>query len=117
MVERCRECSDCGVDFDPMGEAKRRVGGRIDTCANCSEETTTKYLGLQSGDGKASGVTILKFETEEERETYRRMWWNNTGMNKGKSCQLGSHLSTTPNVKFKKIHEAGLGVNHKGKAT
>ena len=37
-------------------------------CSDCSEETSVKYLGLQSGDGKGVGVTILSFESEEDRK-------------------------------------------------
>lgn len=110
-----RECSECGSSFDPNHPEKKRAGGLINHCPSCSEETQVKHLGLQSADGKAAGVTILAFESNEDREKYRSMWWNNSGMNKGKSCQLGNHLSTDPGVKFKKLYEAGLGVNHKGK--
>lgn len=110
-----KTCVGCGIDFDPFSKQKRQAGGLITHCADCSEETSPKYLGLQSADGKAAGVTILKFESAQDREEYRQMWWVNSGMMVGKSCQLG-YQKRTPNVKFKKIHEAGLGVNHKGKA-
>lgn len=110
-----KECSECGIEFDPNHPEKRKVGGRINTCVECSEETEVKHLGLQSADGKMAGVTILAFDSKEDREKYRRMWWNNSGMNKGKSCQLGHHLTPDPGVRFKKLHETGLGNNHKGK--
>jgi hypothetical protein len=97
-----------------MSPEKRRVGGLITCCPDCSSESVPKYLGLQSADGKAAGVTILKFDSEADREEYRQMWWVNSGMMVGKSCQLGFQ-KRTPNVKFTKVHEAGLGMNHKGK--
>lgn len=110
-----KECTECGAMFDPNHPEKKRAGGLITHCTSCSKETEVKYLGLQSADGKMAGITILAMENQEDREKYRRMWWNNSGMNKGKSCQLGGHLTPDPGVRFKKLHEAGLGNNHKGK--
>lgn len=110
-----RECSECGADFDPNHPEKKRAGGLATHCVGCSEETQVKYLGLQSADGKMAGITILAFDSADDREKYRAMWRNNSGINKGKQCQLGKHLSTVPNVKFRKLHEAGLESNHKGR--
>ena len=109
-----RSCRECGVEYDPNSRAKREAGGLIIHCPDCSEETAVRYLGLQSADAKASGVTVLKFDSAEDREEYRQMWWVNSGMMVGKSCQMGFQ-KRTPNVKFKKVYEAGLGMNHKGK--
>ena len=97
-----RTCVVCDEPFDPNSAEKQKSGGLITHCADCSEEIEVKYVGLQSADGKQSQATILKFESEEDKKTYIRFWRNNTGMNKGKSCQLGNHLSTTPKTKFKK---------------
>lgn len=110
-----RVCSACGDDFDLLSQEKTRAGGLASHCPECSVETTVPYLGLQSGDGKASGVTVLAFESEADRKAYQKFWQNNTGYNKGKNCQLGTHLSTTPGAKFRKVAEAGLGMNHKGR--
>lgn len=109
-----RTCKSCEAEFDPNSPAKRAAGGLITHCPECSEETVVPYLGLQSGDGKASGVTILKFDSQADREEYRQVWWVNSGMMVGKSCQLG-YQKRTPNVRFRKVYEAGLGMNHKGK--
>lgn len=107
-------CVECQAEFDTNSPAKKRAGGLITQCPECSLESTPKYLGLQSGDGKSAGITVLKFESSEDREEYRQTWWVNSGMMVGKSCQLGFQ-KRTPNVKFRKIYEAGLGMNHKGK--
>lgn len=112
---RLKTCIVCSDEFNLDSPQKRAAGGLATTCPDCSDEPVPKYLGLQSGDGKAAGVTILKFESEADREEYRQMWWVNSGMMVGKSCQLGFQ-KRTPNVKFTKIHEAGHGMNHKGKA-
>jgi len=109
-------CKECGDQFNEFSVEKKRAGGKIFHCPDCSEESTVKYLGLQSGDGKGVGVTILSFETDEDRNSYSEFWKNNSGMNKSKSCQLGNHLKSTPKTKFKQVYENGLGMNHKGKA-
>lgn len=113
MMANMRECVKCECQFNPMSAAKRRVGGRINECPDCSEESTTRYLGLSAGDGKQAGITVLKFESPEDREEYRQMWWVNSGMMVGKSCQLGFQ-KRTPNVRFQTVTQS-TATNHKGK--
>jgi len=109
-----RECVVCGYVFNPMSPAKRLAGGKINHCPDCSDESTVKYLGLSAGDGKQAGITVLKFESASDREEYRQMWWVNSGMMVGKSCQLGFQ-KRTPNVKFKTVTQS-TSTNHKGRA-
>lgn len=108
-------CKECNEMFDPFSFEKRKAGGLFNHCPDCAEEHTTKYLGLQSGDGKQAGISILAFESETDRNQYKRFWANNSGLHKSKSCQLGNHLSTTPGVKFKTVTQSEA-TNHKGKA-
>jgi len=115
-----RVCVHCEEEFDPCSKRKSRAGGRINECPDCVlglgiSDDTPKYLGVSAGDGKMSGLTILKFETNNDREAYSKMWRNNSGQNKGKSCQLGRHLSSTSGIKFKTVQKTES-VNHKGKA-
>lgn len=112
-----RECIECGESFDLNSSEKRRVGGKINCCVNCSEETVVRYAGVQAADGKQSQATILKFNSEQDRNKYLSFWQNNSGLHKGRSgCQLGNHLSTTPKIKFETI--VGFNpTNHKGKLT
>jgi hypothetical protein len=110
-----RECAVCDSLFDPRSPAKLRAGGRINTCPDCSEESAVRYLGLQAGDGKQAGITVLSFGSASDRQQYADFWKNNSGIHKGKSCQLGTHLSTTPNVSFRTVTQSGA-TNHKGKA-
>ena len=107
-------CKECGEIFNLHSPEKRKVGGLVTLCIDCSLESTVRSIGLHAGDGKMSGVTILSFESQADREKYLAFWQNNSGLHKGKSCQLGSHLSTTPSVKFK-ILQAPEATNHKGK--
>lgn len=107
-------CVICESEFDLHSPEKRRAGGRVNHCADCSEESTVRYAGLQAADGKQSQATILKFESEQDKTKYLHFWQNNSGLHKGKSCQLGNHLSTTPNISFTTI-VAHNPTNHKGK--
>ena len=115
-MSHMRECVECGDVFDLMSPAKRRIGGRVNTCVDCSEETTVKYAGVQAADGKQAQATILKFQSEQDKKQYISFWQNNSGLFRGKSCQIGSHLSTTPNIQFETV-TAFIPTNHKGKAT
>lgn len=109
-----KRCVNCGDDFDLNSEAKRKAGGLSTHCPDCSEEVVVRYAGVQAADGKQSQATILKFSSEEDRDKYISFWQNNSGQHKGKSCQLGRHLSTDPGIKFQTIigHNP---TNHKGK--
>ena len=63
----------------------------------------------------SDAVTILKFSSEEDKQIYIDFWKNNSGHNKGKSCQLGSHLSTDRGIKFETV-VTHVPTNHKGKS-
>ena len=110
-----RTCVHCQENFDLHSTEKNRVGGKINQCPDCSEETSVKYAGVQAADGKQAQATILKFGSDSDKKTYLNFWQNNSGLHKGKSCQLGNHLSTTPSIKFETI-SGFKPTNHKGKA-
>lgn len=114
-----RECKHCGREFNPKSRAKQLAGGYANECPNCVEErggddSPPAYLGVAAGDGKMSGVTILKFDTPADREAYSKMWANNSGAHKGKSCQLGTHLTPSAGIKFTTVQRTEA-TNHKGK--
>jgi len=110
-----RICIHCEDEFDLNSPEKQRVGGLANTCPTCSNETAVKYAGVQAADGKQSQATILKFNTEQDKNNYIAFWQNNSGLHRGKVCSLGNHLSTTPNIKFETI-TSFIPTNHKGKA-
>lgn len=110
-----KECVECLNEFDTNSLAKKRAGGKINYCPECSIETEVKYAGVQAADGKQSQATILKFSSEEDKKRYISFWKNNSGFNKSKSCQLGNHISTDPGIHFQTI-VAHNPTNHKGKA-
>jgi len=115
-----RECKHCGDEFNPKSRAKQLAGGYANECPNCVEarggdDSPPKYLACAAGDGKSAGITILKFDTDEDREAYSKAWLNNAGMHKGKSCQLGSHLTPMSGIKFKTVQKME-NLNHKGRA-
>lgn len=110
-----RNCEICGDEFDLNSPAKMKAGGLSIHCPDCSEETAIKYAGVQAADGKQNQATILKFSSEKDKEKYIAFWQNNSGLHKGKSCTLGKHLSTDPNIHFETI-VAHVPTNHKGKS-
>lgn len=113
-----RECIHCGDEFNERSPIKRQVGGRINECPSCVEsnggDPVTQYLGVMAGDGKMAGVTILKFESDDDRKAYAHMWRNNSGQNVGKSCQIGGHITPTRGLKFTTVQKTEA-TNHKGK--
>lgn len=110
-----RICTECDIEFDERSAEKRRVGGRINHCIECSQETTVRYAGVQAADGKQAQATILKFKSEQDKQNYIRFWQVTSGMFKGKSCQLSKTAPTTPNIQFQTI-TGFVPTNHKGKA-
>jgi hypothetical protein len=117
-MRNLNECVHCGDSFDLRSPQKIRAGGKINECPTCVQDFglsgPPKYLGVGAGDGKMTGVTILKFETEQDRAAYAAMWRNNSGQNKGKSCQLGTHLTASSGLRFTTVQKTEA-VNHKGK--
>ena len=115
-----KECVYCGVDFDVSSFAKRQAGGRINECPDCVEEhqteTAVKYLGLQAGDGKSNALSIVAFESSDDRESYSRAWKAVTGYHKGKSCHLSGTQTNIGNRPMRHVSYAGGNGNHKGKA-
>lgn len=114
-----KECKWCEAEFDTDSRRKQLAGGYINECPDCVEErggddSPPRYLGVTAGDGKMAGVTILKFETEADREAYAKAHRNNSGQNKGKECQLGGHLTPMSGIKFSTVQKTEA-TNHKGK--
>lgn len=114
-----KECKWCEAEFETESRRKQLVGGFINECPECVEDrggddSPPMYLGVVAGDGKMSGVTILKFETEADREAYAKAHRNNSGAARGKECQLGGHLTPMSGLKFTTIQKTEA-TNHKGK--
>lgn len=119
-MSKFKTCKHCNEEFDLHSKEKIQAGGYIDECPWCIEEmggdkSAPKYLGVAAGNGKMSDLTILQFNSPEERETYKKAWRNNNGQNKGRSCQLGNHMISMSGMKFKVHSENRANDNHKGK--
>lgn len=110
-----RVCVECGSDFDPRSKAKRRSGGLSTHCTDCSDETTVRYAGVQNSDGKQAGVSIMRFKSEADRAAYIDFWQVNSGLHRGKSCQIGHGLKSTPHFEYKTVAVFEGNLNHKGK--
>ena len=111
-------CIHCDSSFDVTSRQKRDIGGKINECPDCVEEmgleTTIAYAGVQAGDGKGVGTTIVAFGSEKDRKTYIKAWRANSGQNVGKSCQIGRGTVAMTGMKFQKVGENGsIGTNHK----
>lgn len=111
-----RYCTECESQFNTQSKAKRSVGGLANHCPDCSDEETVRYAGVAAGEGKMSSVQILKFQNTSDREQYLEYWKVNSGLYKGKSCQIGMGLKKTPAIKFSTRATFTGNENHKGKA-
>ena len=109
-------CRICGMEFDFHAPSRKKLGGRVNECEDCCEETAVRYVGVSAGEGKMSAVQVLKFESTEDREAYVEAWKINSGLYKGKSCQIGRGVTSVPAVKFKTVTTNNPNANHKGKA-
>lgn len=109
-------CVLCEEVFDPNSKEKKRAGGKINHCPDCSEETTAKALGFASGDGKMASISILQFDSPEAARQYQEYWAKASGLRQGKVCSMHKPGLTAPAVSFKTISQSLLS-NHKGKAT
>lgn len=116
-----KECVHCGIVFDLNSRDKKLAGGKINECASCVEElgteTAVKYLGLQAGDGKSTGISIVAFESDEDREAYSKAWKAVTGFHKGKSCHLSGVQTTIGSRPMRHVAHLAGNSNHKGKAS
>jgi hypothetical protein len=108
-------CVECGSDY-LWNKARARAGGLRTHCLDCCDETAVKYVGVAAGEGKMSAVQVLKFNSTEDRERYVEAWKVNSGLYKGKSCQIGRGLTSTPSVKFQTVTTNNPNQNAKGRA-
>jgi hypothetical protein len=120
MKSLIKVCIHCESDFDANSREKHRSGGKINECPDCvyelGTETAVKYLGLTMGDGKSTAMSIVAFDSPEDRDSYSRAWKAVTGFHKGKSCQLGGVQTNIGGRPVRHVSYAGGNPNHKGKA-
>ena len=105
-------CIHCEEQFNPKSQIKRRVGGRINECAECVIELKTEISetvrAVSSGDGKMACIQILKFQNEDDAHNYGKAWDQWSGWNNQRKGSLNS-------IYFEKIGENAGNGNHKGK--
>lgn len=115
-----RECVHCEIFFDINSSAKKTAGGKINECPDCVDElgteTAVKYLGLQAGDGKTNALSVVAFESSEDRVNYSKAWKAVTGFHKGKSCHLSGSQTNIGGRPMRHVSYVGGNGNHKGKA-
>ena len=109
-----KTCKHCNVEFDTRSSAKRQAGGKINECPDCVEELgleiKSRVRAFTTGDGKMAAMQILRFESEDDAETYGKTWEANRGWNNQRRGGLN-------NVAFSKVGENIGNSNHKGKAS
>lgn len=108
-------CVECGDNYE-WTPSRARAGGLRTHCLDCADETAVRYVGVTAGEGKMSAVQVLKFQSTSDREAYVEAWKVNSGLYKGKSCQIGRGVTSIPAVKFQTVTTNNPNANHKGKA-
>lgn len=104
-----RKCVECGDEFDDSSEEKRRVGGKIFHCPDCSEETAVRYVGVQNAAGKQAGCTVVALESESEARAFLDDWRRCSG------SLVNASRRASPRFSFRTVHENLPSLNHKGK--
>ena len=117
-MPQMKQCVHCDYDFDLYSTAKRNAGGKINECPDCVEElgteTAVKYLGLTSGDGKMASLSIVAFDSVEDREAYGKAWQSATDPYQASPRSMSEVSGSLGSVKIRHIsHQAG-NPNHKG---
>ena len=107
-------CVHCEMEFNPYSSAKKRVGGRKYECPDCVEElgteTTVKYRGVVSGDGKMAAISIVKFESDADADAYVRSF-NSCGSFQGRKTNRCN------SIKHEHVGSNMGNSNHKGKSS
>jgi hypothetical protein len=119
MTNKKQTCIHCESDFYLNSTSKQRVGGKINECPDCvlqlGTESAVKYLGLSAGDGKANALSIVAFDSSNDRESYSSAWKSVTGYHKGKSCHLSGSQASIGGRPMRHVSYVGGNGNHKGK--
>ena len=115
-----RDCIHCELPFDTGSWAKRQAGGKINECPDCVEElgteTAVKYLGLNSGDGKAASLSIVAFENEDDKRAYASAWKSAQGSIKGHGGSLGRATAQLSSRPVRHVGFQAGNSNHKGRS-
>jgi len=117
-MPQLKECVHCHYDFDLRSTAKRNAGGKINECPDCVEElgteTAVKYLGLTSGEGKMATLSIVAFESVEDREAYGKAWQAATDPYQSSPRTMSEVSGSLGSVKMRHVSHNAANPNHKG---
>lgn len=70
-MSHLRDCQKCGDEFDLKSPSKRKVGGLINECPECSQEKEPKafaVLNISKEDDKETAVKIIRRAKKSEGE-------------------------------------------------
>ncbi len=118
-MQQLKECVHCNYECDLYSTAKRSAGGKINECPDCVEElgteTAVKYLGLTSGDGKMASLSIVAFNSVEDREAYGKAWQSATDPYQASPRSMSEVSGSLGSVKIRHIAHQAANPNHKGR--
>ena len=119
MTMKMRDCKHCDLPFDLNSTAKKMAGGKINESPDCVEElgteTAVKYLGLTSGDGKMASLSIVAFNSVEDREAYGKAWQSATDPYQASPRSMSEVSGSLGSVKIRHIAHQAANPNHKGR--
>lgn len=104
-----RECVECGDEFDDASNEKRRAGGKICHCPECSEETVVRYVGVHNAAGKQAGCTVVALDSDEDARAFVDDWKRCSG------SLASASRRASPKFSFRTVHENLPSINHKGR--
>ena len=115
---KMKTCVHCEFEFDLDSTMKKNVGGKINECVECVQElgteTTVKYLGLTSGDGKMASLSIVAFDSVEDRKAYGKAWASATDPYTSTPQSMSEVSGSFGSVKIRHIAFNAGNPNHKG---
>ena len=113
-----KQCVHCEYEFNLDSAMKKQVGGKINECPECVQElgteTTVKYLGLTSGEGKMASLSIVAFDSIEDREAYGAAWQAATDPYNHTTSRMSEVSGSFGGVRMRHIDHQGGNPNHKG---
>jgi NAD-dependent SIR2 family protein deacetylase len=65
-----KSCIHCDAEFETQSSHKKRVGGKINECADCVEELQTETAIKHLGSIEDEIVKVVSFSSKEDLEAY-----------------------------------------------
>jgi len=109
----------CEQEVNKKDPRRKSLDPYINECTQCCEwrednfgKKAIPYLAVKSASGKMANITILKFDSMQDRSQYHQNWKKNS--NQGYRTSL-KRAGNTSGIKFETVGENFANMNHKGK--